>query len=414
MVATDNKLTAAEQSSAQAWLRHASMLVWMTDAQGIIRLLDGDALDSLEIDSALWLGRPLVELFTAYDVCPANLERALGGEQVRSLGKLKGRLLETRYSPLLDAEGAVTGVHAVSIDVTDSRRLDQVLNTVANAVSAETGDNFFKTLILQLQSALGADYAFVGALSDDQQFIHVNAACAGGEIIDNFSYSLATTPCADVVHGDLCSYPRDVHHAYPDDLLLKEMGVEGYCGAKLRNAKGESLGVLSVLYKQPMTETPLVENLLRIFSNRAAVEMERQQSAQALQSSERLHKVLSECNQALVRSDQQVQQLQQICNILVEHGGYPLVWVGSAETAEATEVVPQFFAGDAGSYLDNRSSLDRGLRRSGKCIREGREWLARFGPRHSTSLRTCLKVSEVRSRCRLFVREVAFIRCCGC
>ncbi|MEH6472598.1 MAG: EAL domain-containing protein [Halopseudomonas sp.] len=477
-----------------SWSRHMPMVIWVVDSHGIIRQAEGDGLDAIGVEQAQWVGLSVLELFRGNEAELDGLRRAQQGESCSSTSLFKGRWFETRYSPLIDAGGQVNAVCGVSVDITDRQTYEKQLADVASGISSEIGDQFFKALTQHLASVLNADFAFVGVLNDDGSRVDTSAVCANGEIVDNFSYPLAKTPCEDVLHGDLCSHPSDVHLAYPDDLLLEQMGIRGYAGAPLKNSQGRPLGILVVLYKQPITETPMAESLLRIFSVRAAAELERQvaserfkilsqvveqcpssvvitdaeglvryvnpaftrimgysseevlgQNPRIIQSGEtphetyqqlwqtittgnvwrgelvnrtkggervhetlvivpikdtdnivshyvaikedisslkasefqlqrtnRMHRILSECNQALVRSTDELQQLQRICDILVDHGGYHFAWVGTATTADADIVSPQVHAGDGGSYLSDIDANLRGERLSGDCIRQNK------------------------------------------
>ncbi len=356
---------------------HAPIMVWMVDDQGVITLCEGDALAAFGVEPGQWVGLSALELFAGCDRELDRLRRAQQGESGRSTSMFKGRWLETRYTSLRNSQGRVSGVHAISIDVSEQKSYQLQLSEVAAAVSTTAGSDFFQALILGLASALDADYVFVGKLADEGLRVVTHAACANGEVVDNFSYELAKTPCADVLYGGICSHPRDVTLSYPDDLLLEQMGVQGYSGAALKSSQGEPLGLLVVLYKRPMAETPITESLLRIFSMRASVELELQMSAGTIKSSVRMYRMLSECNQALVRSSNETQQLQRICDILVEHGGYPFVWIGRAESADALQVTPHVYAGEAGGYLTDIDAVQRGERFSGQCIRDNRDLVFR-------------------------------------
>src|SRR6185295_5481542 len=95
------------------------------------------------------------------------------------------------------------------------------------------GVSFFDLLSLELAHASGADFAFVGALSPDQRHVRTLGLCADGKVAPGFEYALDGTPCADVVGKDVCSFPKGITALYPRDLLLQEMGIEGYSGVPL-------------------------------------------------------------------------------------------------------------------------------------------------------------------------------------
>ncbi len=66
----------------------------------------------------------------------------------------------------------------------------------------------------------------------------------------------------------------------------------------------------------------------------------------------RMLRILSECNQAVVRALGEPALLQEICRIIVDLGGYPLVFVGYAEEDEVRSVRPVVQIGFQEGYLE--------------------------------------------------------------
>ncbi|HRJ72666.1 MAG TPA: PAS domain-containing protein, partial [Terrimicrobiaceae bacterium] len=62
-------------------------------------------------------------------------------------------------------------------------------------------------------------------------------------------------------------------------------------------------------------------------------------------------KMLSACNEALVRTENEQDLLKQICLIAVEHGGYRMAWVGYARDDEARSIQPVAQAGFDDGFL---------------------------------------------------------------
>ncbi len=77
-----------------------------------------------------------------------------------------------------------------------------------------------------------------------------------------------------------------------------------------------------------------------------------QNDGAALRRMTRLYQTLSNANQALVRAQDEAHLLQNICRVIVETGGYRLVWVGLAEQDERRSVRPVAWAGDNDGYLE--------------------------------------------------------------
>ena len=58
---------------------------------------------------------------------------------------------------------------------------------------------------------------------------------------------------------------------------------------------------------------------------------ERKKAERSLRRANRSLMVLSICNEALVRAENETDLLNKICNTLIKIGGYRFVWVGLAE-----------------------------------------------------------------------------------
>ena len=197
--------------------------------------------------------------------------------------------VSTNAQHVHDADGRVIGVEGTTRDVTERKRAEERLPDIARGVAATTGETFFHSLAAHLVQSLHADYAFVGELVAGQaDRIRTIAVQAGDRRAGNFEYDLAGTPCQNVAGRETCAYPRAVQEQFPDDRMLAEMGVQAYVGTPLFGSNGAALGLLAVLYRQPIEHDQTIRSTLEIFAARAAAELERTRAEQALRDSEAL------------------------------------------------------------------------------------------------------------------------------
>lgn len=88
----------------------------------------------------------------------------------------------------------------------------------------------------------------------------------------------------------------------------------------------------------------------------------------------RLYTALSQINQAIVWMPTRDKLLQRICDVLVEHGGFRMAWIGWHE-AKSHTLVPVAQAGDEGGYLQsvtiNTDDRPEGQGPAGRAFREG-------------------------------------------
>jgi PAS domain S-box-containing protein len=111
---------------------------------------------------------------------------------------------------------------------------------------------------------------------------------------------------------------------------------------------------------------------------------ERKRAETELRRANRAMRMISLCNQEMVRATDEAALLQTICQIIIEHGGYRMVWVGFAEQDEARSVRPVAQAGFEKGYLDTVNitwaDAERGRGPTGTAIRTGKPVLARNIP----------------------------------
>ena len=149
-------------------------------------------------------------------------------------------------------------------------------------------------------------YAFIAEFSSPESHTRARtiAFWARDHIAENFEWTLAGTPCEDVVHGNLCHHPSDVRQSFPDDRLLVEWGIESYLGVPLRDHEGTVLGHLAVFDDRPMPEEPRKLLTFRIFAAHAAAELARLRLERQLrESEERLRDLYEEAPIAYVKED---------------------------------------------------------------------------------------------------------------
>jgi PAS domain S-box-containing protein len=93
----------------------------------------------------------------------------------------------------------------------------------------------------------------------------------------------------------MCAYPTGVQILFPDDILLKQMQIEGYVGYPLFDTKRKPIGIIVLLSNNPIENLELTTTLLKIFSGRCGVEIERMRFERAYQESELKYRTLVEC-----------------------------------------------------------------------------------------------------------------------
>ncbi|HLF49549.1 MAG TPA: ATP-binding protein, partial [Methylomirabilota bacterium] len=190
-------------------------------------------------------------------------------------------------TPLTDAAGTVTHFVSTGRDITEQTLAERAMHAIVEGTAGTVGEEFFRSLVRHLAQALGVRYTIVGELigpAKDRAL--TRAVWSGSDFGHDFEYTLADSPCAEVVGGEQKLYTSGVRAAFPRDEILGQMQADGYLGMPLEASSGKVLGVLVVMDDAPLKNVARAQSLLKIFAARAGAELEREQAAAALHERE--------------------------------------------------------------------------------------------------------------------------------
>ena len=229
-----------------------------------------------------WLGRVHADDRLRLD---AALQRHMSGadlqpfdQDVRLLHKDGSiRHVLSRGVAIRDEGGAPYRIVGVDTDVTRVKRMQTVLDALADGTANAYGDDFFPALVRNFGRALDLDLVFIAECVDEPPTRVRTLACWARDrgAVDNFEFTLAGTPCEEVIQdGRSCFHRNDLERLFP-----RERGYEAYLGMPIRAGSGRVLGHLAFFDRVPRGDEMLVDSVYKIFIARAAAEMERTRNA---------------------------------------------------------------------------------------------------------------------------------------
>jgi PAS domain S-box-containing protein len=147
--------------------------------------------------------------------------------------------------------------------------------------------------------------------------------------------------------------------------------------------------VTSLFQKHPTIQLLEVNNIIFILVSSWILyflirksETNIKQREQALSRLNRALKAYSECHQTLIRADNEMQLMQNVCRTIVEAGGYRVAWVGFAENDDIKTIKPVAQWGDTQGYLKNLnvswSNTDLGRGPTGTAIKTGKPVVVQY------------------------------------
>ncbi len=145
--------------------------------------------------------------------------RIMSGEQITSEASIlrKDRTkVDTEFSNRRITIGDVPYMHTVARDITERKKAEQAIQTLTESIAGTTGQEAFDKIVTNLCKWLDVEFAIVGQVVKEEQ-VNVLSMYSEGEIIHDYSYNLAGTPCDYVIQKGYCDYPENVHMQYPED-----------------------------------------------------------------------------------------------------------------------------------------------------------------------------------------------------
>jgi formate hydrogenlyase transcriptional activator len=289
------------------------------DLQGHLLSINAHGMTALEIcDFGPILGSPWVEFWDGKDRehAKAALEQARQGQVGRFTGYFPTVQMNTpkwwdvSVTAILDKDGQPEKLLAVSRDVTELKQTEQllrqshehleqqvavrmrdlaqtgmVLQEIVEGVESKIGEQFFPSLVQQLATALGVDYAYISELSEDGATFRSRAGWGKGRPLPPFDVP-AHGPCETVLTRKCVHHPDQLRTLYPHVQLIHDMGVDSYCGVPIVDSSDRVVGHLAIMDSKPMPDHLRATSILGIFATRAAAEFERLRFERAMRKSD--------------------------------------------------------------------------------------------------------------------------------
>ncbi|MBC7980758.1 MAG: PAS domain-containing protein [Armatimonadetes bacterium] len=196
---------------------------------------------------------------------------ALISNEINAVSKDEEKLLQEL------ADNLSFGITAIHNREKQERTRDVVVK-VAQSVSHGIGKEFYNLLTRNMVESLGATGGLIGKINSQSHSVNTLSFVLNGKFQENIEYTLLNTPCEKVLVESICVFERGVGELFPRDHIIEELGIEGYAGIALYNHHQEVVGLIAILFTEPIPDSFLVKSILQIFAARAASEMDRQEA----------------------------------------------------------------------------------------------------------------------------------------
>jgi PAS domain S-box-containing protein len=192
------------------------------------------------------------------------------------------RWVHSRGTAIRHANGKPYRLIVMDNDIHARKQIERALIEAAEALSSVSGPDFYRALMVSLSSILGTrDNLVCYCIGDPPTRAQTLAYYSNGQFWDNFEYDLAGTSCGAVIERKEVVYaPCNVCDIWPAE---KEFDRDSYIGVPMFDSTGKIIGHFACMDGKPMRQDLPHLALFRIFSVRAAAELERMLLRQKLE-----------------------------------------------------------------------------------------------------------------------------------
>jgi PAS domain S-box-containing protein len=224
------------------------------------------------------------ESFELYDVPPVEfskkefidaINKGTDHSQEMAFRSLKGNIFWGKCS-VKRVEAARGPVVVFRVRrVVDYMKTTEMLSVMIKQTAQVTGLEYFEAVTELLVKSFGVSMAFIADIDEEARKANIIHCWHRQQFLECSSYDLDTGPSLNVLQGYTAYYPNNLQEMFPDDKLIRRLGMESYMGTPVYDGKGVVCGLLVMMDDKPMEEIPNSRHMLSIFSSRIGAELDR-------------------------------------------------------------------------------------------------------------------------------------------
>ncbi len=202
---------------------------------------------------------------------------------------------------IFDKQGHIIEIESTGYDISEQKTSEKAIRNIAEEIAGLVGERFFQSLMNYLADVLEANHALIAQFPENHMNqMHVICAFSRGNFLEGFDCDLKHSPFEQIVSQGFSLITLDGAQNDWGSENISNWNPKSLAGTLLYDAKNNPMGLLAVMDGKMFKNENLTRNILRLFAFRAAAELEREQSHQALRQSEQLFRMLAENAQDMI------------------------------------------------------------------------------------------------------------------
>lgn len=261
-----------------------------------------------DLTRQLFLNFILAEDQETFNACWFNLMQTRGYQVFKvRLSRPDGHLLYVRIALTMAESNNEFQILLAMTDVTMVKQIEDAQTFLLGCSWARSGKDFFHALAEYLGKSLGVDCVSIDKFLDNRLEAQTVAVYCDGHFKDNSKYPIKESAILTLMDQKSFCFTNDARKLFPHDRSLSQSEAESYSGVTLWGSEGKPIGLIGVIARKPLTDSRLIEMVLKQVSIRAAAELEHRQLEETiLQSRDELEILVKQRTAELERSNEQL------------------------------------------------------------------------------------------------------------
>lgn len=207
----------------------------------------------------------------------------------RTLCGNDGKMVSQQWADraLYDPASRLVEYQGVGRDVSVQKRYEESIRAITDKTAGKSGRDFYNVLIKELAKIINADFALIGTVSDeDRSIVNTLAICHKDKILKNQSLKIECESFETYFGPKNQKNQNCFSGPCRENFNINNFVIKVIAGIPLFDKDDNQIGVLFVLGTEPIEMYDNTFDIIKIFSIRAAEELEHEIADRKLKESE--------------------------------------------------------------------------------------------------------------------------------